>query len=177
MPHYRSPSRLRGGTPIVYLHSSSGPTGRLHLFRELEEVGYSVYAPDMPERDLRTPAESLLAELYDELGEKSTRALSIIGAEGGALAAIDLAVRTPSRVSALVLCPPGTRELDPRGQLSTIDQATLVLWGSADPVLSSTGVRRYADALPNGRLETLSGCGHLPAMERPLETAGRIVSF
>jgi pimeloyl-ACP methyl ester carboxylesterase len=45
----------------------------------------------------------------------------------------------------------------------------LVVAGDRDPLIPLEVGRSLAEASPNGRLEVLEGCGHLPSMERPDE--------
>ena len=43
----------------------------------------------------------------------------------------------------------------------------LVVLGDADPLIPVEVGERLSAASPNGRLEVLDGCGHLPNLERP----------
>jgi pimeloyl-ACP methyl ester carboxylesterase len=51
----------------------------------------------------------------------------------------------------------------------------LVVAGEADPLIPPEVGVALADASPNGRVEVLEGCGHLPNLERPAEL-NRILS-
>jgi 3-oxoadipate enol-lactonase len=53
----------------------------------------------------------------------------------------------------------------------------LVVAGERDPMIPVEVGRALAEASPNGRLEVLEGCGHLPSMERPAEFNGILTGF
>ncbi|SFR43263.1 Pimeloyl-ACP methyl ester carboxylesterase [Yoonia tamlensis] len=56
-----------------------------------------------------------------------------------------------------------------------IVQPTLVLWCDEDRIFHPSGAAVLAEALPNATLVNVSGCGHLPMLDKPAETA-RILS-
>jgi pimeloyl-ACP methyl ester carboxylesterase len=53
----------------------------------------------------------------------------------------------------------------------------LVVGGDADPLIPPVVEEQLAAASPNGRVEILEGCGHLPSMERPDEFNGILSAF
>ena len=53
----------------------------------------------------------------------------------------------------------------------------LVVGGDADPLIPPAVEEQLAAASPNGRVEILEGCGHLPSMERPDEFNGILSAF
>lgn len=53
----------------------------------------------------------------------------------------------------------------------------LVVWGDDDRVVPASAGRRYAELLPNARLETVAGCGHCVEMEKPEELARLVTAF
>lgn len=57
----------------------------------------------------------------------------------------------------------------------SIIQPTLVLWCEEDRIFHPSGAAVLANALTNATLVNTSGCGHLPMLDRPEETA-RILS-
>lgn len=65
----------------------------------------------------------------------------------------------------------------PVKRLSRIHQPTLVLWGDKDLVFPVATGRRMAEALPNGRLEIIPRCGHVPPTERPIAFVRRVEAF
>ena len=54
---------------------------------------------------------------------------------------------------------------------------TLILHGAADAIVPIDVARQYAEALPNARLEVVSGGGHLVEYEDPGAIATRIATF
>ena len=77
-----------------------------------------------------------------------------VGGPAGAAQARALAVRqeAASRLDALVM-------------------PALVLWGQQDALVPVTVGESLATALPHARFEVLPGCGHLPTLEKPAESA------
>ena len=55
--------------------------------------------------------------------------------------------------------------------LGGVRAPALVVWGDDDRIVPLSAGRRYAEALPNARLEIVQGCGHFVEMERPVELA------
>ncbi|MFV0474641.1 MAG: alpha/beta fold hydrolase, partial [Pikeienuella sp.] len=53
-----------------------------------------------------------------------------------------------------------------------IAQPALVVWCREDEIFDFSGAQVLVDALPNGRLAALSGCGHVPSLDAP-KAAGR----
>lgn len=60
--------------------------------------------------------------------------------------------------------------------LARIEAPALVLWGDRDPYLPLRFARAYADALPGGRLEVVSGAGHWPWIDEPA-VVDRVLDF
>jgi pimeloyl-ACP methyl ester carboxylesterase len=60
--------------------------------------------------------------------------------------------------------------------LARLDCPALVLWGARDPYVGSEWGRRFADALPNARLEVLEGAGHWPWIDDPT-VIDRVLDF
>ena len=58
-----------------------------------------------------------------------------------------------------------------------IVQPTLVLWCEEDRIFHPSGAPILADALPNSTLVIASGCGHLPMLDQPEETARVLLGF
>lgn len=61
--------------------------------------------------------------------------------------------------------------------LHRVDIPTLVLWGENDGFVTTHYGHQFAEAIPAARLETISNTGHYPHVERPEETAARVVAF
>jgi pimeloyl-ACP methyl ester carboxylesterase len=62
-------------------------------------------------------------------------------------------------------------------RLHRIDVPTLVLRGASDRLVSVAHVQAYCDRIPNARIETLAGAGHVPEYEQPALLADRILRF
>jgi pimeloyl-ACP methyl ester carboxylesterase len=52
-------------------------------------------------------------------------------------------------------------------RLSTLEMATLVLWGESDRIADPEYGRAYARAIPRARFLLLKATGHQPQMETP----------
>ncbi len=63
------------------------------------------------------------------------------------------------------------------GMIQTIQQPTLILWGEEDNWLPVEHANRFFDDLPNGKLVTYEGIGHVPMEEIPDETAKDVWLF
>lgn len=59
--------------------------------------------------------------------------------------------------------------------LKNVRAPALVVWGENDKVVPMSAGKRYAEALPNARLEIVKACGHSVDMEQP-ETLAKLVS-
>jgi pimeloyl-ACP methyl ester carboxylesterase len=53
----------------------------------------------------------------------------------------------------------------------------LLLWGTADRILSEAYGRAYCAAIPHARFEPIERAGHFPHIEQPDEFARRIFAF
>jgi abhydrolase domain-containing protein 6 len=58
-----------------------------------------------------------------------------------------------------------------QGKLAEIKAPALVLWCDRDQLLDVSSVDAFRAGLPQARIEILPGCGHMPMMEKPVETA------
>lgn len=58
-----------------------------------------------------------------------------------------------------------------QSKLSQISAPTLVLWCDLDQLLDVSSVEAFRVGLPLARIEILQGCGHMPMMEQPRQTA------
>ncbi len=66
---------------------------------------------------------------------------------------------------------------DITNRLGELEMPVLALWGEDDKVSPLLVARKLAAALPNARLQLLPGCGHLPTLEKPAESAAAFVEF
>jgi len=60
--------------------------------------------------------------------------------------------------------------------LKNVKTQTLILWGDKDKIVPRSAGEAYAKALPNAKLETISG-GHLVDLENPTKLASAVTSF
>ena len=61
--------------------------------------------------------------------------------------------------------------------LAAISMPTLIIWGDKDQLLDVSSVQVLEKGIKNHTTRILKDCGHLPMMERPVETAGYIKAF
>ena len=61
--------------------------------------------------------------------------------------------------------------------LGSVETPTLVVSAENDKIVPASCGQRYADLIPNARLEVLAGSGHCADVEKPLELAGLISGF
>jgi pimeloyl-ACP methyl ester carboxylesterase len=64
-----------------------------------------------------------------------------------------------------------------RGRLHRIRVPTLLLWGTADRILSEPYGRAYAAAIPGARFELIERAGHFPHLEQPQAFADKVFAF
>ena len=62
-------------------------------------------------------------------------------------------------------------------RLGELKMPVLVLWGVEDALVPAAIGRKLADALPNAKFHQLAGCGHLPTLEKPAESAVLFANF
>jgi pimeloyl-ACP methyl ester carboxylesterase len=62
-------------------------------------------------------------------------------------------------------------------RLHRIRVPTLLLWGTADRILSQSYGQAYCAAIPGARLQPIERAGHFPHLEQPDEFARRIFAF
>ncbi len=61
--------------------------------------------------------------------------------------------------------------------LGSVDTPTLVVRGIDDKVVPESCAQRYAEILPNSRMEVLQSCGHCADVEQSIELASLISEF
>jgi pimeloyl-ACP methyl ester carboxylesterase len=61
--------------------------------------------------------------------------------------------------------------------MQQLDAPTLVIWGTRDRLVCYDSAQKVVSALPNARLITISGAGHLPYEERPEEFNSALIPF
>ena len=61
--------------------------------------------------------------------------------------------------------------------LGRVDTPTLVVRGNDDKVVPESCAQRYAEILPNSRIEVLEDCGHCADVEQSTELAKLVSQF
>jgi pimeloyl-ACP methyl ester carboxylesterase len=64
-----------------------------------------------------------------------------------------------------------------RVRLAKVEEPALVIWGDSDRIISREYSQDYANAFPQGRLEVIEKCGHLPQIEQPARLMALIGEF
>ncbi|PKL17808.1 MAG: alpha/beta hydrolase [Spirochaetae bacterium HGW-Spirochaetae-5] len=62
-------------------------------------------------------------------------------------------------------------------RFSSLTMPVLIIWGDQDRVLDVSSVQVLEKGIKNSSSVILKECGHIPMMERPVETAGYIKKF
>jgi pimeloyl-ACP methyl ester carboxylesterase len=88
--------------------------------------------------------------------------------------ALDAARTGPPRLLAGALY--ATRA-DISDEARTIMAPTLLLWGARDPLVPASLAAAWREAVPQARLVTIAGAGHVPMVERPRELASAVLAF
>ncbi|XBQ15912.1 MAG: alpha/beta hydrolase [Oceanicaulis sp.] len=65
----------------------------------------------------------------------------------------------------------------PNPDLRNIEAPTLIVWGQRDTMVPPQHGPRFAAAIPDARLVLIEDAGHLPAEEKPEETAAAVRAF
>lgn len=60
---------------------------------------------------------------------------------------------------------------DASARLGLLTMPTLLLWGAQDALSPLSYAEALAKGLPRARFEVLQDCGHLPTLEKPIESA------
>lgn len=68
-------------------------------------------------------------------------------------------------------------QADIRTRSGELKMPVLVLWGEQDAIVPASAGRKLADALPNALFHLLPGCGHLPTLEKPVESTEIFSAF
>lgn len=62
-------------------------------------------------------------------------------------------------------------------RLGALTMPAMMLWGEQDALVPVAVGQALATALPNARFEVLPECGHLPTLEKPVESAALFAEF
>ncbi|MGB8889592.1 MAG: alpha/beta fold hydrolase [Candidatus Korobacteraceae bacterium] len=71
--------------------------------------------------------------------------------------------------------PDGREWLD--RNIAVLEVPTLIVWGEQDAMIPVETGRQFHRQIPNSRLEIISKCGHLPALEQPAELLRLVLNF
>ena len=90
----------------------------------------------------------------------------------------ELDIQLKNRLTTAKLCwQPRLYNVHLAKWLHRITLPTLILWGAEDQLIPSQYGPAFRDLIPNSRLEILSGCGHLPQVERTIEFTNIVTRF
>ncbi len=130
--------------------------GRIDRLVLISPAGlYFEEAPPMPLSDIIAGIEAACAELGEAAAqefEPNARTLRMLMDKGGF---------EPDLIS-------GIRQ---------VKAPTLILWGDKDVVIPPVYAGAFMAAIEGSAVRIISGAGHVPHSERPLETAGIIIKF
>ena len=90
---------------------------------------------------------------------------------------VRIAVAEPTPLRSFIAQLGAILASDRSDRLSEIVAPTLVVHGDRDPLIPYANGHILAEAIPNARLATLKGCGHLPMWEACAELTGAIEEF
>lgn len=86
-------------------------------------------------------------------------------------------LRAPGARAALIARMRQTVLHDPRPELASIRAPVLLLWGDKDALIPITNAQDYLAVLPDARLVTLPGLGHVPQEEAPAVSLAPVLNF
>lgn len=89
----------------------------------------------------------------------------------------DLALREGSRLAILRQAAQSASPREPAGELSSLDQPALILWGAHDTLIPPEAGEWFQRTLPNAELIVYEDLGHLPMREAPERTAAAVQRF
>jgi pimeloyl-ACP methyl ester carboxylesterase len=115
-----------------------------------------------------TPRSSTRAILRDAYGDTEKLTPEVVRRYH------DLLLRTGNRRAVIKLAQTATpAPFDP----TSVPCPTLVQWGEADDWLPLSLAKQFTDEIPDARLRTYPGVGHVPMEEAPTETADDAAEF
>ena len=112
--------------------------------------------------------------------------LSALSYHDPATYGIDPSKMAPEQVAAMAanfktlavyLRDPESQDPTLRARLAKVKAPALVIWGDSDRIISCEYSQDYANAFPQGRLEVIEKCGHLPQIEQPAKLMALISKF
>jgi len=135
-------------------------------------MGCNPAAPQLGGPDLAGGLEATPDVVFDTL------AGLVVAKEATAAAATfkAMAKRVGSAAGAAQARAMGARR-EATSRLGVLTMPALLLWGEADLLVPVAVGRRLAADLPRAQFESFAGCGHLPTLEKPSESAARFRRF
>jgi pimeloyl-ACP methyl ester carboxylesterase len=173
---------MSGGSFLGQLYAHMYPTAGLILassgpyFRTTVEDPDCILSPRNPAWSAKLSAAGLLDGEY-ETGPTAWEIVAGVGwvfrrASGAAL------VVSPEEPSVeLQAIMPALWAYDGRPWLGTISASTLVMCGTADPVVPLRHAETLAALMPNARFVAIDGAGHIPLTDHRVEVEGEIRNF
>ncbi|MEV7594834.1 alpha/beta fold hydrolase [Streptomyces sp. NPDC090085] len=164
-----------GGFAALSYAATSPSAGRL---RGLVLLGTAAHGQDTPDGEVKMMGSAVFSRALRVpwLGRR------LLGSTTGA--AVDAVVRDVNRQMFAAAVPRVraeffrcTRGWDVRGALASVVVPAVVLHGEADKVIDVALARVMAEALPQARLETVPGAGHMLPLERPLLAVGAVAEL
>jgi len=83
----------------------------------------------------------------------------------------------PGNRRAMIARMKSTILADPKPYLASIQAPVLLVWGAEDAMIPVSNAQAYLAALPNARLVTLKGIGHVPQEEDPGASLEPVAAF
>lgn len=129
-------------------------------------MGCNAAAPQTGGPDLAAALEAAPGSVMDRLSGL------VVRKDATAAAAIfkEMAQRVGGAAGAAQARAAATR-LGALDRLGSLSMPTLLLWGEDDALAPLSYGQALAEGIPHAHLEVLSGCGHLPTLEKPEESA------
>lgn len=157
------------GRPVVWLH----PAGGVHWSPVHHGLArsFTLYVPALPGFDPK-----LAGEFIDRAIGTSC---DVVGGSAGGWLAAWLAVLRPALVEHLVLEAPRPRESDDGllARLNEIEAVTLLLRGTADPLVTDESVQLQRSRLRRGYLLYVWDAGHTIDLDQPERMLRAVESF
>lgn len=124
---------------------------------------FAFYLQTVPEVGLRAS----IANIYGDPSKVSEERIKVLG---------DM-MRQEGNGAAMIRSLEEFTLPDPEPDLAKVTAPTLILWGEADKVISPAQADQFIAAMPNAKLITYPGVGHVAHEEMPAKTAADVAGF
>jgi 3-oxoadipate enol-lactonase len=171
------------GEPALLVGASYGGLICLELAATGSELvrGLVLLAAALPDHDWSREAEAYFEEeerLLEAGDVEAATELNVSFWAGEAEPAVQRTVREMQRRAfELQLSSDAESQDAERIELASVTAPTLVVTGDRDIEDFQRMAARLMEELPDARRATIAGAGHLPALERPRETAALLADF